>query len=90
MKTGRLLTQLTPREQRGAAADVVPKLFPGRVTEERFLELLDDLKARRQGLDYEDHRNTEHGLDDFSLVEGRYVLPVSPAARARISASKKA
>src|SRR6266481_8698838 len=38
------LTQLTLREERGAAADVVPKLFPGRITEERFLELLDDLK----------------------------------------------
>lgn len=71
------LAQLTKREDRGAAADVVPKLFPGRVTEERFLELLDELKTRRKGLAYVDHRGTEHGLDDFTLTEGELELPIN-------------
>jgi hypothetical protein len=71
------LALLTPREEKGAAADPVPKLFPGRITEERFLELLDDLKGRRQGFDYRDSRGTEHGLDDFTLTEGRDALPVN-------------
>jgi len=71
------LSQLTTRELRGAAADPVPKLFPGRITEERFLELLDDLKGRRKGFDYRDSRGSEHGLDDFTLTEGTYELPVN-------------
>lgn len=77
MKTAGFLGQLTPRERTGAAADPVPKLFPGRITEERFLELIDGLRASVKGLDYTDTRNAKHGLDDFSLVQGDSVLPIN-------------
>jgi hypothetical protein len=77
MKLKGFIAQLPTRERTGAAADPVPKLFPGRITEERFVELLDELKLRNADFDYDDRRNIEHGLDDFRLIQGGSELPVN-------------
>jgi hypothetical protein len=67
----------TRRERMGSAENPVTKLIPATVTEERFLELLDDLKQRRPGLDYSDERETGNKLIDFTIAEGDRELPVN-------------
>lgn len=67
----------TPREKTGSAENPVTKLIPATVTEERFLELLDDLRERRAGLHYADERETGNKLIDFTIIEGDRELPVN-------------
>ncbi len=72
------LKQLTPREKIGSAENPITKLFPATVTEQRFLELLDDLHDDRPSLDYVDDRESgQHTLTDFILLENGLELPVN-------------
>jgi hypothetical protein len=71
------LTVLQRRDRTGSAENPVTKLFPAAITEQRFLELLDDLCAARKGLRYSDDRQAGHSLTDFTLREGELELPVN-------------
>jgi hypothetical protein len=68
--------QLTRREKTGSAENPITKLFPAATTEQRFLELLDELTTTRSSVSYTDNRKTRR-LDDFLLTEGDLVLPVN-------------
>jgi hypothetical protein len=65
------------RERTGSAENPVTKLFPAAVTERRFLDLIEQLRARRPTLDYTDDRDAGHTLSDFTLLEGNLVLPIN-------------
>jgi hypothetical protein len=67
---------LTPRSRVGSAENPVTKLFPATITEERFLDLLEDL-SQRFHLTIQDHRQSGHSLVDFSLTNGRNALPIN-------------
>lgn len=71
------LQLLRPREKTGSAENPITKLFPASITEQRFLELLDALKAKRTGLDYRDDTGSGHSLRDFTLLEGDVELPLN-------------
>ena len=68
---------LTRRERTGSAENPVTKLFPARVTEQRFVELVDDLCTKRAGLTYRDERDAGSGLADFTLHEAGLELPIN-------------
>lgn len=67
---------LTPRSRIGSAENPVTKLFPATITEERFLDLLEDL-SQRSHLTIQDHRQSGHSLVDFSLTDGTNTLPIN-------------
>jgi hypothetical protein len=69
------LGQPTPREKTGSAENPITKLFPAAITEQRFLELLDELTATRPSVTYTDNREAR-SLVDFTLAEGGLELPV--------------
>jgi len=71
------LAVLQRRDRTGSAENPVTKLFPAAITEQRFLELIDDLCTTRQGLSYSDDRQAGHSLTDFTLREGELELPVN-------------
>lgn len=71
-----LLALLTERRRIGSAENPVTKLFPARITEERFLELLDQCCTMRSGLTYSDDRDSGT-LTDFTLREGELELPIN-------------
>jgi DNA (cytosine-5)-methyltransferase 1 len=71
------LQLLQPREKTGSAENPITKLFPACITEQRFLEHLDDLKAQRAGLDYREDRGSGHSLRDFTLWENDVELPIN-------------
>jgi hypothetical protein len=71
------LRQLEPRKKTGSAENPITKLFPATVTEQRFMELLDELCNKRPGLHYSDDRKTGHTLSDFTLKEGELKLPIN-------------
>lgn len=71
------LSVLRRRDRTGSAENPVTKLFPAAITEQRFLELLDDLCATRKGLSYSDDRQAGHSLTDFTLREDGFDLPVN-------------
>jgi len=77
LKTNGFYTSLIVRERTGSAENPITKLFPARVTEQRFMELLDDLCGARTGLTYRDDRDAGGGLSDFTLLEGDTTLPVN-------------
>jgi hypothetical protein len=68
--------QLTPREKTGSAENAVTKLFPAAITEQRFLELLDELTTSRPSVTYADNREAR-SLVDFTLTENGLELPVN-------------
>ncbi len=72
-----ILPLLTRRERTGSAENPVTKLFPAAVTEQRFLDLLDELVGSRPSVRYTDERQAGHTLTDFTLQEGDLVLPVN-------------
>jgi len=71
------LSLLQKRDRKGSAENPITKLFPATVTEQRFLELLDDLCNARSGLSYTDDRHSRYTLADFKLCEGEDVLPIN-------------
>ncbi len=71
------LSVLQRRDRTGSAENPVTKLFPAAITEQRFLELADDLCTSRKGLSYSDDRQAGHSLTDFTLREGELELPVN-------------
>ncbi len=70
------VAQLTVREKTGSAENPITKLFPATVTEQRFLEMLDELVVTRPGVNYADNRY-DGSLVDFTLVEGDQELPIN-------------
>ena len=76
-KTHGFLALLEDRKRVGSAENPITKLFPAAITEERFLELLDDLRAQRPAVDYLDDRQAGHSLTDFTLREGDLELPIN-------------
>ena len=71
------LNLLQKRDKRGSAENPITKLFPATVTEQRFLELLDDLCNTRSTLRYTDDRHSRHSLADFILYEEENELPIN-------------
>ncbi len=76
-RTAGIRSILTPREKIGSAENPVTKLFPAAIAEERFFELLDELRKLRPALDYEDQRKSGHTLLDVKLREGKQELPIN-------------
>ncbi len=66
-----------PRERIGSAENAVTKLFPATITEQRFLELVDNLRGQRSTVSYRDEREAGHGFTDVTLIEGDAELPVN-------------
>ncbi len=71
------LSQLPPRERTGSAQNPITKMFPATITEQRFLELLDETVTKRPSAKYEDEREVRHSLMDFKLIEGDAELPLN-------------
>lgn len=77
LESGDFIDLLSPREKVGSAENPVTKLFPATITEQRFIELLDDIKESRPSVSYTDDRETGHTLTDFTLYENGYSLPIN-------------
>ncbi len=71
------LKLLSAREKIGSAENPITKLFPAAITEQRFIDLLDELKERHPALEYTDDRKSSHTLTDFTLVEDALRLPLN-------------
>jgi hypothetical protein len=77
-KTDGLLATFKERERKGSAENAAPKLFPARITEQRFAELLESLISDRSTVKCEDERDTgEYTLADYSLCELSDRLPIN-------------
>ena len=61
----------------GSAENPITKMFPAAITEERFLEQMDNITTERTTLSYSDNRHTGHTLTDFTLREDNLDLPVN-------------
>ncbi len=73
-----LLAAFKQRERKGSAENAAPKLFPARITEQRFSELLETLASDRNGVKAEHERDTgEYTYADFTLNEGTDRLPIN-------------
>jgi hypothetical protein len=68
--------QLTLREKTGSAENPITKLFPAAITEQRFLELLDEITTARPSVTYTDNREAR-SLVDFTLREDEEELPIN-------------
>jgi hypothetical protein len=77
MKVDGFTAHLPPRERTGSAANPVTKLFPATITEQRFLESLDEITSARPDISYSDDRETGHGLTDFTMNEASAELPIN-------------
>lgn len=75
--TGGFVAQLPPRERTGSAENPITKMFPATITEQRFLEQLDDLVEERPSITYADDRETGHKLRDFTVFEEGNELPIN-------------
>ncbi len=76
-KTDGFISCLSPRKKIGKAENPVTKLFPAAITEQRFIELLDELTDAVPGLSYSDDREGSHTLTDFTLHQDRLQLPMN-------------
>ncbi|HNS97269.1 MAG TPA: hypothetical protein PKL73_09995, partial [Polyangiaceae bacterium] len=77
LATSGFLRHIKARTKTGSAENPVTKLFPAAITEQRFLEQVDALRAKRKTIDYEDDRESGHTLVDFTLTEGDLRLPIN-------------
>lgn len=77
MRTKGFLNTLVPREKLGSAENPVTKLFPARITEQRFIQDIEKLQDARPGLSYRDDREGDHTLVDFILCEDGAELPIN-------------
>lgn len=71
-----LESQFQRRERTGSAENPITKLFPAFITEQRFVENLEQLKDRRKNLQFKDERNSGNLLD-FAIMEGNLSLPIN-------------
>ena len=71
------LSHAKSRTKTGSAENPITKLFPAAITEQRFLEQVDFLRAKRGSVNYEDDRESGHTLVDFTLTEDDLRLPVN-------------
>ena len=77
LKAEGFLKLLPARQRRGSAENPITKLFPATITEERFLELLEELCDARPSLTYSDDRESGHSFRDFTLYEHELELPIN-------------
>jgi hypothetical protein len=77
MKVDGFVAHIPARERTGSAANPVTKLFPATITEQRFLESLDEITSVRPSVSYSDDREAGHGLTDFTLNEEKSELPIN-------------
>lgn len=77
LATSGFLRHIKARTKTGSAENPITKMFPAAITEQRFLELVDALRAKRNTVDYEDDRESGHTLVDFTLIEGALRLPIN-------------
>ena len=77
LKVQSFLSLLSPRKRIGSAENPITKLFPAAVTEQRFLEFLEELCIDRAGIEYSDQRESGHTLVDFAVHEGDRELPIN-------------
>lgn len=68
---------LPERKRIGSAENPITKLFPSTITEQRFLEALDNLCSDVKGLTYTDERESGHTLVDFTLHQDGNSLPIN-------------
>lgn len=73
----RFVDLLPKRERTGSAENPITKLFPATLTEQRFIEKLDELTERRPSVTFKDDRESGHTLTDFTASEGDTALPVN-------------
>ncbi len=71
------LSHIKPRTKTGSAENPITKMFPAAITEQRFLEQVDALRAQRGTVNYDDDRESGHTLVDFTLTERDLRLPVN-------------
>lgn len=76
-KDTEFLSLLDRREKKGSAENPITKLFPARITEDRFAERLDELIDQRDGLDYRDDRGAGYTHLDFTVADGDLELPLN-------------
>jgi hypothetical protein len=76
-KTDGFAGLLTKRVRTGSAANPITKMFPGTITEQRFVERLDELVAARSTVTYSDERESGHTLTDFTVREADAEVPVN-------------
>lgn len=74
---GGFLCRIKARTKTGSAENPITKLFPAAITEQRFIEQVDNLRTERRTVDYEDDRVSGHTLVDFTLTEGELRLPIN-------------
>lgn len=77
LKSESLTSHFTPRKKTGSAENPITKLFPAAITEQRFIEILDELESQRPSLSYRDDRQDGHSLVDFTIIEGDAELPIN-------------
>lgn len=89
-KESGFIKNLKTREKMGSAENPITKLFPAVVTEQRFLEILDDMCSKNKRLKYSDDRKSSHGLTDFTIYQNKFKLPINiKNAGTRFEQSKK-
>jgi hypothetical protein len=76
-KKGGYLALLRPREKLGSAENPITKMFPAVITENRFIERLEDLCEESAGFDYSDDRYSDHTLKDFTIIDKSHKLPLN-------------
>jgi hypothetical protein len=67
---------IKPRARRGSAENPITKMFPAAITEDHFVEMVDELLNRRHGLALRDDRDSQN-LSDFTLLEENQELPIN-------------
>lgn len=77
LKQNGVLSNVKLRENTGSAENPITKLFPGAITEQHFLEQIDQLRSKRSTVDYNDERESGHTLIDFTLTEEQLSLPIN-------------
>src|SRR5262249_52692457 len=77
LKARGFLHLLKVRERLGSAENPITKMFPATITEERFIEALEELCQEVSGLSYTDERESGHSLVDFTLHQGDLELPIN-------------
>lgn len=69
LATGGFLNHIKARTKTGSAENPITKMFPAAITEQRFLEEVDALRAKRKTVDYEDDRESGHTWQEMAAIQ---------------------